>query len=218
MNIHRIRADITTARNNLSHEGNPTNDEYLYDVAAYHAQQAVEKTLKYFLHNVYGVDDTSKQFKTHNISTLLIMINSHDANFISNHQKLADLSDEITSWEASTRYGENLVATKNTIIEVLDYCESIISNEIQSEVTKDNDQTSLNETNFRNPSTTDKSKDIIEQSNTNTSSLIEQFRKLKQHTQVLLTKSNSSISEHKQEIERLSEVNPISNQRNQQTR
>ena len=131
MNIQRIKADISTARNNLSPEGNPTNDEYLYDVAAYHAQQAVEKILKYILHDQYGVDDTTKQFKTHNISTLLIMVNAHDADFITNHKKLVDLSDEITNWEAATRYGEDLVAAKETIIDVLDYCDIILANEIQ---------------------------------------------------------------------------------------
>ena len=130
MNIQRIKADISTARNNLSPEGNPTNDEYLYDIAAYHAQQAVEKILKYILHNKYGLDDTTRQFKTHNISTLLIMVNAHEADFISKHQKLVDLSDEITSWEASTRYGENLVAAKDTIIDVLDYCDHVLINEM----------------------------------------------------------------------------------------
>ena len=63
MNLNRIKADILTAKNNLSPVGNPTNDEYLYDISAYHAQQAVEKILKYILHDIYGVDDTQKNSK-----------------------------------------------------------------------------------------------------------------------------------------------------------
>lgn len=126
MNIKRIEADITTARNNISENGNPTNDEYLYDISAYHTQQAVEKCLKYLLHDVYGEDDTTRQFKTHNISTLLLKLNQYDKDFLSNHQELVEWSDEITSWEASTRYGTDLVATKNKINEVLNYTDTLI--------------------------------------------------------------------------------------------
>ena len=90
MNIKRIEADIQTAKYNISDSNNPTNDEFLYDIAAYHTQQAIEKTLKYYLHNVYGEDDTSKPFRTHNISTLLLKINKYDPEFTEKHQDLID--------------------------------------------------------------------------------------------------------------------------------
>lgn len=41
MNILRIKADIITAKNNLSSVGNPTNDDYLYAIAAA-AKRAIE--------------------------------------------------------------------------------------------------------------------------------------------------------------------------------
>ena len=50
MNINRIKADITTAKLNCYPVGNPSNDEFMYDISAYHTQQAVEKCLKYLLH------------------------------------------------------------------------------------------------------------------------------------------------------------------------
>lgn len=36
MNIKRIKADLETAKKLTDASGNPTNDEYLYDIAAYH--------------------------------------------------------------------------------------------------------------------------------------------------------------------------------------
>lgn len=126
MNLNRINADIQTAELNISDTGNPTNDEFLYDVAAYHIQQAIEKELKYILHNVYGADETTKRFGTHNISTLLIQVNEYDSNFISSHQDIVENADEITSWEASTRYGEDLVATKDKIKEAIEYAKNLL--------------------------------------------------------------------------------------------
>ncbi len=45
--LARAEADIRIARILLSPEGNPENDEMITDQAAYHAQQAIEKALKY---------------------------------------------------------------------------------------------------------------------------------------------------------------------------
>lgn len=126
MNIERIEADIKTARNNISSQGNPTNDEYMYDISAYHTQQAVEKELKFILHNYYKVDDTQRSFRTHNISTLLIMVNQNDNTFIANHSDLVNISDKLTEWEASTRYGENLVAVKSEICNALDIADTLL--------------------------------------------------------------------------------------------
>ena len=111
MNIKRIKADLETAKKLTDASGNPTNDEYLYDIAAYHTQQAVEKSLKYCRHNVYGEDDTAKRYRTHNISSLLLMISEYDVNFLRDNAEIVKMSDEITGWEASSRYGESLVAT-----------------------------------------------------------------------------------------------------------
>ena len=127
MNINRIKADIITAKNNISPNINTDNDEYLYDIAAYHTQQAIEKEIKYLLHNFYGEDDTTKNFRTHNISTLLLMLNNYDPNFITSHKKLVDISDELTSWEASTRYGEDLVSTRKNINEAIILAENLLT-------------------------------------------------------------------------------------------
>ncbi len=38
MNLKRAYADLAIAENLITPHGNPTNDEYLYDAAAYHVQ------------------------------------------------------------------------------------------------------------------------------------------------------------------------------------
>ncbi len=61
MNYHeKAQRDLAVAKNYNSAKGNPDNDEGLYDIAAYHAQQAIEKELKYILHDIYGADEAER--------------------------------------------------------------------------------------------------------------------------------------------------------------
>lgn len=131
MNINRIIADIEVAKRCCYSKNNPTNDEYFYDVAAYHIQQAIEKELKYILHNVYGMDDTLRSYRTHNISTLMIFLEKYDTDFIQKHQDLVDMTDTITEWEASCRYGENIVSTRRDIEKAISIADHILK-EIQT--------------------------------------------------------------------------------------
>lgn len=146
MNINRIIADIEVAKRCCYSKNNPTNDEYFYDVAAYHIQQAIEKELKYILHNIYGMDDISRRYRTHNISTLIIFLEKYDTEFIQEHQKLVDMADTITEWEASCRYGENIVSTRRDIEKAVLIADSILS-EIQA-LDKINDRNEISDTEF----------------------------------------------------------------------
>lgn len=47
MKLERADADIQLAEKLLSSQWNPSNDELMYDMAAYHAQQGIEKLLKF---------------------------------------------------------------------------------------------------------------------------------------------------------------------------
>ena len=126
MNINRIRTDIGVARNCISPVGNPTNDEYYYDIAAYHTQQALEKCIKYYLSDIYTVDETSKEYKTHNIATLILMLTQLDKGaFLSQFPEVIKIADKATKWEASCRYGESLFSTKQDIEYVLNITEQI---------------------------------------------------------------------------------------------
>ena len=75
MNYHdRAVADFNTAKVLMSPQGNPANDGAMYDNAAYHVQQAFEKELKYILHDLLGVDDTTRDFRTHSIPNLIAQV------------------------------------------------------------------------------------------------------------------------------------------------
>jgi len=123
MNLKRVKADLDVAKNYASDLGNPKEDEFYYDIAAYHTQQAVEKTLKYVLHDIYGEDDTTRSFKTHNISTLILKVQRYGVKI---SDDLIDLSADITDWEANARYSSFNVATKNKILKAIALCESLL--------------------------------------------------------------------------------------------
>lgn len=72
----RIYADISLSEYALSDIGNPTNDEAMYNLASYHAQQAIEKGLKFYLSAVYGEDENDRRFKIHDIDTLCYRLKS----------------------------------------------------------------------------------------------------------------------------------------------
>lgn len=113
MLLERADADIQAARLLLSSVGNPTNDERMTDLAAYHAQQAIEKLLKYVLHDGIGADNIAREFKTHNLFYLIDRI-ERESDFIV-PDSLKEMADEITDWEANSRYGESFVSEKNKI-------------------------------------------------------------------------------------------------------
>lgn len=118
MNFHdRGNGDITVARMILSPTGNPTNDESVYDIAAYHVQQGIEKELKYILHDILGEDENSNSFKTHNITDLIGQVESHG---IDVPDEIVDLAYDLKEWEAATRYSHSSVAKTEEIKEAID--------------------------------------------------------------------------------------------------
>jgi len=140
MNINRVIADIEISKRCCRSENNPTNDEYFYDAAAYHIQQAIEKELKYILHNIYGMDDKLRSFRTHNISTLLLYLGRYNSDFVQNKcQSLIEMSDTLTSWEASCRYGEDIVSTRRDIEKAITIAEDTLSKiqDLEKSMTRD---------------------------------------------------------------------------------
>ena len=65
MIVLQVTRDINASKMLLA--SNPTSDEIMYDLSAYHAQQAVEKYLKAYLRKIYNVPEDRK-FKTHDIA------------------------------------------------------------------------------------------------------------------------------------------------------
>ena len=87
----------------------PYNDEMYLNNAAYHLQQAVEKTLKGALECV-GITVPN----THKITKLLSMISNHGANLCIT-QWLDDHSEMLSSWEAETRYNMDFLVEKRKL-------------------------------------------------------------------------------------------------------
>ena len=119
-----INADIIMARYSISSLGNPSNDEALYNIGAYHAQQAIEKCLKFYLRDVYGEDENNRRFRIHDIDTLCSRLKdryNHSVN-----PEIIQMANDITDWEANSRYHHSLVTAKNEIEKVLDIAETML--------------------------------------------------------------------------------------------
>ncbi len=96
-------------------------------------QQAVEKILKFYLRDVCGEDETKRQFKSHDIAYLISKLKNFNVDF-NIPQIVIDMSDTLTDWEAETRYGHSLVATRKEIETVLPVVEEMLNDVIKIEV------------------------------------------------------------------------------------
>ena len=122
--LDRAKYDLEAARIFLTPIGNPNNDEGLYDIAAYHVQQSIEKALKHILHDLCKMDDDSKEFKTHNIVALIRKVeNTSDFDPSDNIRSKAV---KVTTWEAKSRYNAGSVATRNEIADGIRATEELI--------------------------------------------------------------------------------------------
>ncbi|MBR5050600.1 MAG: HEPN domain-containing protein [Desulfovibrio sp.] len=113
MNTNNINPDLLTAHYLLNIE----NKEYskYVDTAGYHVQQAIEKSIKYFLHNIHGIDNTTRSFKTHNLMNLFIRLEEIDPAFAERYADLRAMCEAITSWEALSRYEESRCSTRTEV-------------------------------------------------------------------------------------------------------
>lgn len=130
ISLKLVAGDIRAARMSISPVFNLTNDEIMYNIAAYHTQQAVEKCLKIILNQFYCVDENERRFKTHNIAGLLGMIEEFSAEKeacpLSIPEVIYEMSADITTWEASSRYNDDLVILKKNIKTVLKACQKMV--------------------------------------------------------------------------------------------
>ena len=97
------------------------SDEVQLDIAAYHVQQAVEKTLKFML-----AEQGIAYKKTHSILTLLDQMDSAN---IAYPDWLYHNAETLTGYAEETRYSDNLVATKRKLIELVGLVDALIIEE-----------------------------------------------------------------------------------------
>ena len=80
-----------------------------FDMAAYHCQQSVEKSLKCII--VYlNINPPRKDFRTHNIATLLTIIKNHGINIPPEILPATNLTD----YAFTTRYPDDYVPVSKT--------------------------------------------------------------------------------------------------------
>ncbi|MCD8067666.1 MAG: HEPN domain-containing protein [Lachnospiraceae bacterium] len=123
MLIDRADRDIYNAKWLISSTGNPTNDELLNDMAAYHVQQGIEKALKHVLRTICGLDETYRGYRTHDIMTLINIVTDHSDFPIA--ERLMDAANDITGWEARSRYDDSPISVRNDIVEAIEMYEEL---------------------------------------------------------------------------------------------
>ncbi|MBR0090874.1 MAG: HEPN domain-containing protein [Lachnospiraceae bacterium] len=113
----RAEADIKIAKLLMSPEGNPSNEEMITDQAAYHAQQAIEKALKYQT-EMMGLDYT----RTHNLTGLIATLEKQGFTVADD---LKGKAFEISDWEASSRYKDDFMVVKSEIEKAISMYEEL---------------------------------------------------------------------------------------------
>ena len=112
MNIDKTRVDLKLADMILKDKD---SDPYEIDGAAYHVQQAIEKSFKYYLSNIYGDKEDTKAFKTHSLGILYARCLEHGMKKGDFPEGLLDMLEDISTWEAGARYGEETVSEREDV-------------------------------------------------------------------------------------------------------
>ena len=124
--LDRAQDDLETALLLLSPVGNPTQDVGKFDIAAYHIQQSMEKGLKHILHDICGISDEERSFRTHNLPYLIRWAESVSDYRVSDELKAVAV--DVTGWEAKSRYSSSAVSTQAEIMEAANCCSEFLEN------------------------------------------------------------------------------------------
>ena len=109
-----IKADLKWSRMAL----NGTDETDIF-IAAYHCQQAVEKTCGYIAQRI-GI----KSIRTHDIAKWADYLKN---NSIDVPTAIANNADEISEWESKSRYNINFYAMRHLISQIADETEKWLS-------------------------------------------------------------------------------------------
>ena len=107
--LDRAKIDLQVAKDNLK---NAETDELFLDVAAYHIQQAIEKSLKFHL-EINGIEYPL----THDVGALW---EQADENKLSPPKWIYDNYETLNTYSTKTRYGASIIGTRRKIIEFCD--------------------------------------------------------------------------------------------------
>ena len=107
----RALADLSAAKRLIEMSG-ATSRSAILDLAAYHLQQATEKSLKHII-PVCVMEKDIRRFRTHNIPSLIGMV--EHATHYRVPRKIKRIAEKLTLWEATARYSSDPVATKDEL-------------------------------------------------------------------------------------------------------
>ena len=110
--LDRAKADLITAETMLKN----TNDDVFIDVAAYHAQQCIEKAVKFLIGlegNTYVAD--------HRLSIIIEDLSDEEVKGI-----VDEIGISIDSWATTARYKSTISASAKEVMAILDVCEKLI--------------------------------------------------------------------------------------------
>lgn len=107
----RALADLRSAESGIN-----TGDEYDLQVAAFHIQQCVEKSLKQII-----TDCGNNYTKTHEIASLIAQVPKWQT-IVSQDMLDSIARDEalLSKWERVTRYDDPYMATRSLVLELYD--------------------------------------------------------------------------------------------------
>ena len=115
--LKRAETNMRLAHHLMTPDGNPTGDEMMTDLAAYHTQQGIEKALKYQA-ELMGLPLR----KTHHIE--LLIQDLEEAGFSVN-KKLSERARMISTWATESRYNDSFFVLKADINEAFELYESL---------------------------------------------------------------------------------------------
>ncbi len=119
LNKSLIKADMIAARQAIEYYEQKGVKE-IKNIAAYHLQQAAEKLVKYQIYQSLGSADNRRMY-THDLSKLLDYAEAEGLALIV-PDYIKDHANQITDWEAGSRYDFGFVCRIDTLKKC---CESI---------------------------------------------------------------------------------------------
>ncbi len=120
----RAIGDLYVAKLLTSPKGNPSNDEGVLDIAAYHVQQGIEKELKHIMHDICGVPDDTRVFRTHVIDDLIDQVETQTSFVVPDDVK--EIALNLTNWEAQSRYPNSIASTLDEITTAIEIFEDLL--------------------------------------------------------------------------------------------
>ena len=110
--LDRARADLVTAELMLK----STNDDVFVDVAAYHAQQCIEKAIKFLI----GVEGKT-YVADHRLSVIIEDLSDEEVRIL-----VEDIEISIDSWATTARYKSTIAASAKEVTAILEVCKKLV--------------------------------------------------------------------------------------------